>query len=150
MADMNSSMAYTLAPLGDNALQTMTSFIPLVVIVSVLLGVLIAAYSSEWFKRFYKTFALLGKSFTYFIRGSLLSGIVACAYWLLSQLSRLTSEGTIPWEYFVYAVLGYLAMSVIGWYATVVYDALNKRNKKMKEQELNRLRDKVKRGEKND
>jgi len=132
MVDYVMNASYSVTQMSTfGSLQTLSNVIPLIVIVSILLGVLVAAYSSEWFKRFYKTFSVLGKSFTYFLRGSLLSGIVACAYWLFDMLSCLTSEGTIPWEYFVYAILGYVGMSIIGYYATKVYDALKARHKKV-------------------
>jgi len=132
MVDYAMNASYSVTQMSTfGSLQTLSSVIPLIVIVSVLLGVLVAAYSSEWFKRFYKAFSVLGKSFTYFLRGSLLSGILACAYWLLDVISRLTSEGIIPWEYFVYAILGYAGMSVIGYYATKVYDALKSRRRRI-------------------
>jgi len=127
MVDITNSSLNTI--IGFTGTQTIASVIPLIVIVSLLLGVLLAAYSSEWFKRFYKTFAFLGMSLNYFLRGVFITAIIACAYWLFDQLSRMTSDGTIPWEYFVYAVVGYIAMSIVGWYATVVYDSLKSRNK---------------------
>lgn len=138
MVDYVNATAMTMSNTSFSMLQTVSSAIPLIVIVSILLGVLIAAYSSEWFKRFYKAFAVLGKSFTYFLRGSLLSLIVGCAYWLLDSLSRMTSEGVIPWEYFIYAIAGYAGMSLLGYCATKVYDSLKTKRKQLSKPAVNR------------
>jgi hypothetical protein len=98
----------------------------------IILGIFLSWLSFSWFKRWFKFLSYFGKSFTYFLKGTLVvigSASIYGLYWILSSLSE---QGIIPVEYYLYAICGYFGISGLGYVADKWYQRMRQYKKKVK------------------
>lgn len=110
---------------GMYGLNNMSSWMPTigVVLVSVIgIGILLMAFSTNYFKRFFKIFGYIGQSIFYFIKGALTVAAGYLIYYLGNLLGETASH--IPFEWVEIAVVFYVGCSLLGYAVTKVYGRL--------------------------
>jgi ABC-type dipeptide/oligopeptide/nickel transport system permease component len=117
---------------GFTSSTVIWAFIPFAMIIAVILGMALVFFSYDWFKKYFKLVGFVGKSFIYFLKGCL---VVICGlaiyglYWILSQLSE---QNYVKPEYYLYAILGYLGISALGYLADRWYKRMKEYKKRLK------------------
>lgn len=107
---------------GLSSLQTVGSWFPtlgLVLVATIAIGFLLIAFSTAWFKRFFKIFGIIGRSIFYFIKGALTVAAGYLIYYLGDLLGQTASQ--IPIEWIFYAIGFYIGCSLLGWFVTKIY-----------------------------
>jgi ABC-type dipeptide/oligopeptide/nickel transport system permease component len=115
-----------------NSSTIIWSFLPFIIIIAVILGMALIVLSYDWFKRYFKFIGFIGKSFIYFFEGCIvvILGLgVYGLYWILSQLSE---QNYIKSEYYLYAIIGYLGISGLGYLADKWYKRIKTYRNRLK------------------
>ena len=123
--------------IGYNAtmtgMSTVSSWLPtlgVAIVATIGIGILLAAMSTNYFKRFFKLFGYIGRSVFYFIKGALTLASGYLIYYLGDLLGKSASQ--IPLEWIVYGITFYVGCSVLGWIVTKVWGRLKANYKKVK------------------
>jgi len=136
---MNNLTDSTFLVTNTTAGFSLASILPIVLVGGVILGVLFASFSSKFFRNFWTSVGLLSKSFLYFLIGSAIFGSGYALYYIFSKIGEAVHQAKIPPEYFLYGVLAYVGLALLGWVGTKVggkaianYKQYKKETKKVK------------------
>jgi len=103
-------------------LASMSNWLPMlgvILVATIGIGILLMAFSTNYFKRFFKLFGLIGRSLFYFIKGALTVVAGYLIYYLGDLLGKTASQ--IPFEWIVCGIVFYVGCSVLGWIVTKVW-----------------------------
>lgn len=136
MIGLNATQTYNTTLQGLTGINTFSSFLPMVFLVSVSLVIIGMALYLPFFKRMRKGAEWFSRSLYYFVIGSGVLGTGSGIYFTIEFIGKTAEQSNLPWEviagYVIFALAGYFLIAGLGWLATKVYRRLKKNYKKVK------------------